>query len=59
MKGIKRGVDSSNVKFLTPLNEVKERVGMLNSDQWIIFDDLMERLWCSREDKKPFHVCIS
>ena len=56
VKGIKGGVNSSNVKFLTPLNEVKERVRMLNSDQRIIFNDLIERLWCNREDKKPFHV---
>ena len=47
------------MKFLTPLSEVKEQVRMLNSDQRIIFDDLMERLWCNREDKKPFHVYIS
>ena len=59
VKGIKVCVDSSNVKFLTPLSEVMERVRMLNSDQRIIFDDLMERLWCNREDKKPFHVYIS
>ena len=50
---------SAEVKFLTSLTEIRERVRMLNFDQRRIFDDVIERLWSPVDAVGPFHLYVA